>query len=256
MKMVPIWITKNLRRTVQIGLSLLTLTSLTALAQNLIPQEFEIHAQSRIYGMNVKLVQTLSQQDEQFILKQTTKAPFISISETSKFSFNTQQELVSSSYDYERSVFGTKLKRKNQFAPDFSSASYKKNKESTVQIPLEQRVSDQLNFIIPIQQWAKTEPKVGDTTEINLLKRKSVKAEQYQLMGYEWVKTDLGWFETAVIEKLHDSDRKTIFWLAKDWQYMLVKMQHSDDDVGDQTIFTQAIFLQGEKIKGLKNKPE
>lgn len=256
MKTVPIWTIKSLRRTVQITLSLLAIASLQAVAQNLIPQEFEIHAESRIYGMNVKLVQTLTEHEGQFKLSQTTKAPFISITEKSYFSFDKQQQLLAKRYSYQRSVFGAKLNRSNQFSDDLSSATYKKNKDKTVHIPLDKPVSDQLNFIIPIQQWAKTEPKVGDSTEIALLKRKSVKAEQYQLKGYEWIETELGWFETAVIEKLHDNDRVTIFWLAKDWQYMLVKMQHSDDDVGDQTVTTHAIYIQGEKVKGLKSKPD
>lgn len=257
MKMAPTWIIKNLHRTVLAGLSLLLFSGLSA-ASNLIPQSFEIHAQSRIYGMNVKLVQTLSQNEEGvFTLSQNTKAPFISIDENSTFSFDENQILVPASYTYQRSVFGAKLKRNNSFAEDLLSASYKKNKDKTQTIELDgSALSDQLNFIIPIQQWAKTAPKVGETTEVKLLKRKSVKAETYQLVRYEWIKTELGWFETAVIEKLHDSDRRTIIWLAKDWQYMLVKMLHSDDDVGEQTIATHAIYLQGKEIKGLKSKPE
>lgn len=238
-------------------ISLGILLSCQSFAQSQLPLEFELHAQSRIYGMNVKLVQMLTEKNGQYRLEQVTKAPFISISETSLFSFNPQQQLQPHSYDYSRSVFGAKLKRKNTFAADLSSASYKKNKEKTAHIALDKtQLNDQLNFILTLQQWAKTQPKLGETFDIQSLKRKSVKTETYQLTGYEWIESDLGWFETAVIERQHDNDRVTRIWLAKDWHYLLIKMLHSDDDVGEQVIFTNNILLQGKRIEGLKEKPE
>lgn len=215
-----------------------------------------MHSQTTVWGSSVKAEQVLSVDQGIYQLNQTTRAPFVRIEENSVFRFDEQGQLIPIRYDYERSVFGKKLTRKNRFSSDARSATYQENKKDKREIVLENAVADQLNFILLIQQWLKTEPAIGAVKTINLLKRHRVREQDYHVLKHEWIETDLGWFDTVVIERDHSRDnKKTVIWLAKDWGYVVVKMLHDDDDVGEQSIFVKSAKLSGQTVKGLEEKP-
>lgn len=240
-----------------LGWLLFCLVSVSHAAPSLLPEPFELQFKTRIYGMNVTAEQVLSINQDRYLLQQTTKAPLISIQESSSFQFNAEQHVVPLRYDYQRSVFGKKLNRKNTFAVANSEASYQENKKALVNIQVTADITDQLNFIIPIQQWLKQSDNNAESKLlVPQLKRKRISNDTYQLLRSEWLQTDLGWFDTVVIEKIHsDPERKTLIWLAKDWQFLVVKMQHEDDDLGHQEIFIQQGKLAGKTIKGLSSIP-
>lgn len=269
MKMVPTSMQNRYQKTVSYWIKPLTVFVLSSLffaapiqadtqqQKSLLPTPFELHSQTTVWGMKVKADQVLKQQEGIYQLSQITHAPFIRIEELSIFRFDENQRLIPIRYDYQRSVFGKKLVRKNRFTDNGRQASYQENKKDVVNITLKQAVADQLNFILLIQQWLKTSPAVGSIKTIASLSRKRVKEQDFQVIRHEWIETNLGWFDTAVIERDHgDDSKKTIIWLAKDWEYLVVKMLHEDDDVGEQSIFMQDAKLDGKKITGLENKPE
>src|SRR5690554_4642840 len=264
MKMAHTWMEKSYQKPVFYWIKPLALLILCSAffasnlqASTLLPSPFELHSQTTVWGMKVKADQVLEENNGIYQLSQTTHAPFIRIEESSVFRFDENQQLIPIRYDYQRSVFGKKLVRKNRFTDNGRQASYQENKKDVVNITLKQAVADQLNFILLIQQWLKTSPAVGSIKTIASLSRKRVKEQDFQVIRHEWIETNLGWFDTAVIERDHgDNSKKTIIWLAKDWEYLVVKMLHEDDNVGEQSIFMQDAKLDGKKITGLENKPE
>jgi|GEM_PF-3700355 len=263
MKMAHTWMEKSYQKPVFYWIKPLALLILCSAffasnlqASTLLPSPFELHSQTTVWGMKVKADQVLEENNGIYQLSQTTHAPFIRIEESSVFRFDENQQLIPIRYDYQRSVFGKKLTRKHRFAEDGLSATYQENKKDRITIALNQTVADPLNFILLIQQWLKSTPAVGATKVITSVNKKRVREQEYQVIKSEWIETDLGWFDTVVIERNHSDDsRKTIIWLAKDWDYLVVKMLHDDDDVGEQNIFMRDAKLAKKEIKGLSDKP-
>lgn len=223
-------------------------------AQNLLPSAFELHSKSKIFGMNVKVSQTLSELDGIYQLSQETSASLIKIKEISTFRFDTQQQLVPMEYHYYRSVFGKKLNRHNFF--DGKTTTYQEDKKKSVTVALDHAVSDPLNFIIPIQQWLRSHPALGAEQSFYIAKGKRIREQQYVIQGSACIKTPMGWLKTTIIERLHDDDKKTIIWLADDWEYLVVKMYHEDDDVGKQTIEMEKSSLAGKSIQGASSESD
>lgn len=79
----------------------------------------------------------------------------------------------------------------------------------------------------------------------------TLKAYDFELIGEEQLDTPAGKFDTLVIRRLreNDKDRNTTFWLAKDWDYLVVKSQQ-DDDGKSYDIDLEYATQGGEKVEG------
>lgn len=220
------------------------------------PTPFELHFNSRVKGMQVSAQQSLTLENGIYQLQQITKAPLISIEEKSTFRLDENFNIIPLSYDYQRSVFGTKLNRKNRFSDDLTTATYQENKKPIITINTPANITDELSFIIPIQQWLKSRKTDETTLNLHVLDEKRVREHQYQVLGTEWLDTNLGWINTTIIERVRtNNDKKTRIWLANDWDYLVIKMQHIDEDEGQQTIVLNHGKLLQEEIVGSKTAP-
>lgn len=75
----------------------------------------------------------------------------------------------------------------------------------------------------------------------------------FRVLGEEMVKTGVGKLAAIKLERVRDpskSKRKTIIWLAKDWNYMLVALYQMEKDGKGYTITLNSGQVDGKAVKG------
>ncbi|WP_235906806.1 DUF3108 domain-containing protein [Pseudomonas saliphila] len=83
---------------------------------------------------------------------------------------------------------------------------------------------------------------------------------QFRVVGEERVTTRVGQFDAVEVERVRepDADRETTIWFAKDWQYLLVRLNQIETDGQHYQIVLKEATLDGEPVQGLppaKKKP-
>lgn len=93
-----------------------------------------------------------------------------------------------------------------------------------------------------------------DDLNFSVINEDAIEQYSYRIIGDEVLSTALGDLNTTKIERVRETDneRETVFWLAKDWMFVLVRIE--------QTISGLTIELElndgsvdGVRIRGLEN---
>jgi hypothetical protein len=86
------------------------------------------------------------------------------------------------------------------------------------------------------------------------MKRGKLKTYDYEIIGEEVINTDLGALKTTKIRRVTNADKKrdTVVWLAKDWDYLIVKLTH-DDNGEKNTLNISKGIVGGRKLIPLQS---
>lgn len=212
------------------------------------PKSFEATYKARYHGISITAVRslrTLEDGSQQFIFH--ADSWLASLKEISLFRWDDNNHIKPIRYHYERTGLG----RNREAVLDFDLANNKviNNVERRPwQMTVPDGVLDKLNYQLQIRA--------------DLLSRKPLlqyeiadggKLKQYafEVLGEEVVKTDAGRFNAVKIRRLReaDADRSTTFWMAKDWDYMIVRLQQQEDD-STYEIDLHKATLDGVQVKG------
>ncbi len=227
---------------------LITLFVFCSSALSIDIKPYEIQYQSTVRGFNIKTVRKLENKDNQFELKQTISAMMMSTEEVSTFKIS-NNNIIPLSYIYDRDIFGHSTTRINLFQYDLKTATYQDEDSPARGIKLEGDVYDPINAIIPIRLQLMEKNGHNQVSSIQVLEKKRIRELTYNILGTEWLETPLGYMETLKVERLRNKKEKhTTIWLAKDWDYVVVKISHMEPDeqvyhmnivkgtIGDKTI--------------------
>ena len=78
-----------------------------------------------------------------------------------------------------------------------------------------------------------------------------LKNYKFQILGDEYIDTPVGKLSTIKIARLRDNDkRSTIFWLAKDWQFLLVRLEQGDSGNASFNLFLKEATMNGTQVRG------
>ena len=85
----------------------------------------------------------------------------------------------------------------------------------------------------------------GEAEPDNIVMRvadgKRIKDSRLRLVGEEMVETPLGSVATLHFTRLHDSaERSSDIWVAPQWDYLMVKTVHVEDDKPVEMVLTSA----------------
>ena len=72
---------------------------------------------------------------------------------------------------------------------------------------------------------------MNGTTNIELavIDEDKIEIYRYRAINEEVINTPLGAFNSTVVERIrNDEDRSTIFWLANDWEFVLIRMEQTN----------------------------
>ncbi|NKB31944.1 MAG: DUF3108 domain-containing protein [Pseudomonadales bacterium] len=102
-------------------------------------------------------------------------------------------------------------------------------------------------------QLALREAIIADTDKLEfaVIDEDEIEIHRYQVVGKEIVTTPLGNFESTKVERIRDSSdsRNTFFWLADDWQFVLIRMEQSNSGL------TVVLELQSGTVEGAVIEP-
>ena len=196
---------------------------------------FEVEYEARYRGFRAQ-GGALQREIEPGVYQMTTMvelrllgARITGIEEESRFSIDDGQ-VRSSYYSFEQSGAGSRS-RSQQFDWDKATVDYTVNEDSA-QMPLEGPdiegpVLDELNAMLYLRHQVSQ-----GATEIHYQAFDVDEIDDflYRVTGEERVETPLGEFDAVVVERIRDPDskRSTTLWLAKNWAYLLVKLEQID----------------------------
>ena len=228
-------------------LSVLLGLSFTASATELLPYSAKYHAD--IDGWEATLERSLvhNAESDKWLLTNKASILFAGFEERSSFLFD--QNIIPISYQYNNKL---SKKRNKSILFDWSQlkANTRKGKtdsQLTIPDPSYDLLSYQVQLRLDVLRNKDYEREVYTIVDAGRFKEYSI-----ELLGEEWLETPAGKFETLKLEQTRkDKDRRTLIWLAKNWQYMIVKLQRFEGDSSDQLIELKSATMGGKTVKPL-----
>lgn len=78
-----------------------------------------------------------------------------------------------------------------------------------------------------------------------------VKTYTFEILGEELIDTPVGRLSTIKVARLREDDkRSTIFWLAKDWQFLLVRLEQADSGKTSFNLSLKEATVNGTDVRG------
>ena len=90
-----------------------------------------------------------------------------------------------------------------------------------------------------------------------VMKRGKLRTYDYDIIGEEIIDTALGKLTATKIQRVVNSDknRNTVVWLANDWDYLIVKLAHTDNGDTNTLNISQGI-VGGKKLVPIQSIQE
>ncbi|MDA8645916.1 DUF3108 domain-containing protein [Porticoccaceae bacterium] len=178
------------------------------------------------------------------------KSVFGKIKEATEFKITNEGVIHPHHYSYKRSIMGVSKSERQSFDWKQMTVNYEK-KDSTVVSTIEPGVLDIVTHKVQIRRdlMNGTRP-----LSYRVMKRGKLKTYDYEIIGEEVINTDLGALKTTKIRRVTNADKKrdTVVWLAKDWDYLIVKLTH-DDNGEKNTLNISKGIVGGRKLIPLQS---
>lgn len=211
------------------------------------PKNFEAVYKARYHGISItatRSLKTLADGSQKFTFH--ADSWLASLKETSLFRWREDNHIQPIRYQYSRKGLGRSREAVLDF--DVSNNRVVNNVERRPwKMHVPDGVLDKLNYQLQIQaDLLSGKPLL----QYKIADGGSLKEYAFEVMGEEVVKTSAGRFNAVKIRRLReDDDRTTTFWMARDWDYLIVRLQQKEDDSTYEIDLHEAV-LDGKKVKG------
>ena len=91
-----------------------------------------------------------------------------------------------------------------------------------------------------------------------IIEGEDVDTYDFRVLGEEKVRTQAGLINAIKVERVRDpgkSNRKTILWFAKDWDYLLVRLYQMETDGKEYQIMLKEGTIDGKTVTGERADP-
>ncbi len=197
-------------------------------------------------------------EDDRYLLTATARSFLATITEQTLFVWSSDGQLVPLEYQYHREGIG-----KNRHAIlNFVWAKQRvrndvESKPWYMDIPT--GALDKLSYQLQMRQdlIARYRDATTGSTTAPFLKYQiadggKLKDYQFEIQGDEWIETPIGHIDTVkLIRARQNSRRSTTFWLAKEWQFLLVRLQQSDSKGDGFELLLKEAEIGGKTVTGL-----
>jgi hypothetical protein len=227
------------------SLGLLTALLFTVNAQCLTPYQASYDA--NIDGWSTTLHRSLVQKnDGQWQLMNTASILFAGFGEQADFDY--QNRITPRHYFYDNK-FSKKRSKRIVFDWDKQIAVTRKGKNS-VTLELPEKAFDLLSYQQQLQEDISNNSNF-DEQHYTIVDAGRFKHYRVKKLGEEWIDTPAGKFLTVKLEQTRqDKDRRTLIWMAKDWQYLIIKLQRFEGKESDQQILLIQATLGEKPVTG------
>ncbi len=210
------------------------------------PITFDNTYAAKLYGFNIEVTSRLTAQGSglyEFYFD--ANATLGRVTETSKFAWNGKEHYaIPQEYNYKRNGVGKN--RNLQLAFDWNTNQVS-NSEKKTQLPLEpeKKIQDSLSYQVQLHQDLVAGKKKFSYFITN---GKKVREYKFEVDGEEVLDTPLGKVNTVRVKRVQTSDeRETYAWFAKDFQYLLVRLQQEENGSA-YTIYISKASINGKAI--------
>ncbi|MEM1153113.1 MAG: DUF3108 domain-containing protein [Pseudomonadota bacterium] len=118
-------------------------------------------------------------------------------------------------------------------------------KDEWYELPYASNTLDRMNQIEQVRLWLLNNASAEENLTMRVASGKRVKDTQWVFKGEEVQQTPLGDVSTVRFERLHNnSERRSEIWLATDWDYLLVKMSHTEGDTPVEMLLNSVTFAE------------
>lgn len=171
-----------------------------------------------------------------------------SLSEVSTLSVD-KDVLLPKTYKFERSGLGKAKKVDLDF--DWSSKKVTgTDRGDAVNLPLNRGILDKSTYQLALQHDVAAGKK---SMSYQVVDGDEVDTYDFRVLGPEIVETKAGKVEAIKVERVRDptqSKRITVLWFAKDWDYLLVRLQQVETDGKEYNIMLLDGSVDGKAVKG------
>ena len=224
-------------------IALLAVVSLPAAANTISPYQANYLAHSK--GFKLKLERSLKQQDNgQWQLSNITQVLFSHITESSVFTLADKQ-LQPLSYHYDNPL---SRKKNSSLLFDPAANTVQEREQNNKTLALTQPSYDQLSFQMQLRLDLINNPQFKQK-RYQLVDGDDLKQYQVELVGEETIKVGAGSFAAVKLKQYRPGkDKYTLIWLAKDWQYFILRLQRFKKGSSDSSIELQNAIIDGKPI--------
>jgi hypothetical protein len=213
------------------------------------PKDFEAVYKAKFRGIPItatRKLETLADGSRLFTFH--ADSWIASLKETSQFRWNDSGHIVPVQYHYQRTGLG----RDREAVLDFDWQAKRvvnnvEHKPWKMDIP--EHALDKLSYQLQIRtDLINSKPLL----EYSIADGGRLKQYNFEILGEEEITTPAGRFMAIKVKRLReqDAERHTIFWMAKDWDYLVVRLQQKEDDGGNYEIDLDNATIDGKAIKG------
>lgn len=214
---------------------------------------FSASYRAKIKGIEIAAERTLTKNTNGlFQLKIQSKGMFLRLKEESSFSISdAYDQIKADQYSYNHSIFGSKRSRQIEVNRQNKLITYRDKKKSVDDIAYVENILDPLSYQLQIRLDLMAHDGEIDMLSYQVLDKGRVRTFEFRKLGEETIDTALGRINTVVIERYRNSKKKrTTIWLAKDWDYMLVKLRHEKDGKTSDEMTISKGQIGGKAISG------
>ena len=190
-------------------------------------------------GIDMAITRTLEQgENDSYVLTNGGKILVVGFHEVGVFHVEGEQ-IRPESYVYQGSGL---VNRRRELHFDPAAGQIKSlYKDNWYQLPYSDATLDRMTQLEQLRLTllaGETEP---DNIVMRVADGKRIKDSRLQLVGEEIVETPLGNVATLHFTRLHDSaERSSDIWVAPQWDYLMVKTVHVEDDKPVEMVLTSA----------------
>lgn len=217
---------------------------------------YELTYGGRAQGFDIKTVRKLEYKGERYTLRQTSSAMMMQTTELSEFSVDAPGNFTPHSFLYQRKILGNNRVRQTFFYPARKLAIYTDNNGTPQHVTLPADTYDVFSYQEKLRQELQASQNRFLQRSLNVLERDKVRQHSYRHVANVWLRTPLGYLRTQKIERVREnSEKSTTIWLARDWDYVIVKITHRETGEPDYTMKLTGGTVGSRLIQGLKEIP-
>ncbi len=213
------------------------------------PSSFSATYKAEYSGLSVTATRSLKLlEDDSMLFTFTANHWLASIEESSHFVWQDSGRLRPLTYRYQRSGLGRDRHAELNF--DWQNLTVINDVESKPwKMSIPEDALDKLSYQLQLRQDLLHDQTL---TSYQIADGGRLKTYDFSLLGTEILETPLGRLNTLKVARVRkDDDRKTVIWLAVDWNNLLVKIQQTEDDGKQFEINIQSAQLDDKPVTGL-----
>lgn len=202
---------------------------------------------STVKGITAELKQSLEKTGEQqWALSNKVSIFLMGFEESSRFTVN-QATVKPQAYEYKNQI---SRKRSSKLNFDWKASSVTDSLHPAPPVTLVAGVQDKLSFQVQLRLELMASKGAFDTKTYTMVDRNKLKTYQVKNLGEETITTPAGEFRAIKLEQRRPGrDKHTLIWLAKDWQYFLLRIERVDEGKSDYRIEVQKALIDGQRLK-------